>query len=181
MPTARSTKRPHTASNDVPKANKSTKISQSPRPEAEDGRPIRILVVEDNLINQKVLLRQLKNAGYDVTVVNNGQEAVDALAADAKQTSEATSPNLFAAVIMDVQMPVKTGLEAVRELREWERTGQISHRYPVCAVTGNAREAQQSECLAAGYDDVATKPYRLEDVLAKISKMTGLPTPKPSK
>ncbi|BGO94298.1 hypothetical protein NBRC10512_002748 [Rhodotorula toruloides] len=181
VPTARSTKRPHTASNDVPKANKSTKISQSPRPEAEDGRPIRILVVEDNLINQKVLLRQLKNAGYDVTVVNNGQEAVDALAADAKQTSEATSPNLFAAVIMDVQMPVKTGLEAVRELREWERTGQISHRYPVCAVTGNAREAQQSECLAAGYDDVATKPYRLEDVLAKISKMTGLPTPKPSK
>ncbi|KPV74030.1 uncharacterized protein RHOBADRAFT_54600 [Rhodotorula graminis WP1] len=142
----------------------------------------RVLIAEDNLVNQRVLMRQLKMSGYDVTVANNGQEALDALMADSLKLSTggrgADTP--IDVVLMDIEMPVMGGLEAIRELRRREAAGEISRRWPVCAVTGNAREAQQNECLAAGFDDVATKPYRLQDVLDKIRRMTGSPTPGPA-
>ncbi|GAA6054361.1 hypothetical protein JCM3770_003336 [Rhodotorula araucariae] len=165
----------------LPPASPSPTVAGTPQPGAMTGSPnrkIHVLVVEDNLINQRVLLRQLKTAGYEVTVANHGKEALDILMADAEKAAAGSNADKapIDAVLMDIEMPVMGGLQAIRELRRRESTGEIKRSYPVCAVTGNAREAQQSECLSAGFNDVATKPYRLEDVLAKINRMTGLPT-----
>ncbi|GAA5973125.1 hypothetical protein JCM11641_006280 [Rhodosporidiobolus odoratus] len=165
-------KRPLTSpSMDSTKASKSSRMSVSPPPTPSVGTQ-RILVVEDNLINQKVLTRQLKIAGYEVQVANNGQEALDALAAD--NTVSATAPsNPFLFVFCDIEMPVMGGLEAIKEQRRREQSGEIPRRYPICALTGNARDQQIQTCLQAGFDDVATKPYRIDDLLTKIATLTG--------
>ncbi|BGP42546.1 hypothetical protein JCM10450v2_006649 [Rhodotorula kratochvilovae] len=168
----------------LPPASPSPTVGVIPPPGARTGVPprkVHILVVEDNLINQRVLLRQLKTAGYEVTVANHGKEALDILMADDEKAAAGNNADKppIDAVLMDIEMPVMGGLQAIRELRRRESAGEIKRSYPVCAVTGNAREAQQSECLAAGFNDVATKPYKLEDVLTKIMRMTGLPTPQP--
>lgn len=72
---------------------------------------------------------------------------------------------------MDVQMPVKDGLTAIKELRAMEATGQIKRRYAVVAITGNARPAQIEIFLKAGFDEVAIKPYKLDQVLAIIKRL----------
>ncbi|GAA5985317.1 hypothetical protein JCM10908_002618 [Rhodotorula pacifica] len=150
--------------------------------------PIRVLVVEDNLINQKVMTRQLKQQGFEVTVAGDGQQALEILSEDAKKIVEAAEPASEAhsepyagvhIVLMDIEMPVMDGLTAVRELRRRERDAEISHRYPVCAVTGNAREAQRLECLNAGFDDVANKPYELVRLLQQMSRLIGIPIQTP--
>ncbi|GAA5864241.1 hypothetical protein JCM8547_001304 [Rhodosporidiobolus lusitaniae] len=160
------------------KAVKSGRLSQSPAPVEPTGPP-RVLVVEDNLINQKVLLRQLKNAGFEVTVANNGQEALDELAKDDAQARVGKGA-AFAMVLMDIEMPVMGGLEAIQKQRAREKSGEISKRYPICSLTGNARDAQIQTCLEAGFDDVATKPYRFDDILNKIRTVTGLAIPSPA-
>ncbi|GAA5995875.1 uncharacterized protein JCM10292_004800 [Rhodotorula paludigena] len=177
LPAARSTRRPSTAAAPEAAATPTgdTEMASS-TPPPEEPQVIRVLVVEDNLINQRVLLRQLKTAGYEVTVANHGREALDILVKDAELSDDGQEPHI-SAVLMDLQMPVMGGLEAIKELRQRERSGEFRRRYPVCAVTGNARDAQQAECLEAGFDDVATKPYKINDVLGKITKMTGLPPP----
>ncbi|GAA6041500.1 hypothetical protein JCM8097_001909 [Rhodosporidiobolus ruineniae] len=170
------TKRPLTSPTiESSKAMKATRMSQSPSPVDVDG-PQRVLVVEDNLINQKVLLRQLKTAGYEVTVANNGQEALDELEKDDKAAEK--SNNRFIAVLCDIEMPVMGGLEAIAKQRAREKSGEISVRYPVCALTGNAREQQLQTCLDAGFDDVATKPYKIENILQKIRALSGRAPPK---
>lgn len=90
-----------------------------------------MLIVEDNAINQKVLSRQLKNAGYICTVANNGREGLDVLLEERTKTPN-SSP--IAVVLMDVEMPVMGGLEAIRLLREMEKTGEVPVRYVSRAV-----------------------------------------------
>ncbi|GAA5825914.1 hypothetical protein JCM11251_000050 [Rhodosporidiobolus azoricus] len=155
------------------KASKTGRIGASPVPPADSTGPTRVLVVEDNLINQKVLLRQLKNAGFDVTVANNGQEALDELAKDLEASkAKPDEHNPLSVVLCDIEMPVMGGLEFANRVREGEREGKITRRYPLCAVTGNARDEQQQQCRQAGFDDVATKPYKIEDILHKIRTLS---------
>ncbi|EJD54530.1 hypothetical protein AURDEDRAFT_156314 [Auricularia subglabra TFB-10046 SS5] len=124
-------------------------------------RPLHILVVEDNIINQKVLTRQLQSRGFHTSVANDGQEALDRILDDGGGLD---------LVLMDIEMPVKDGRAACRELREIEaRTGKP--RLPIIAVTGNAREEQIRDCLDAGFDDVAIKPYRIVQVVGAIESM----------
>lgn len=117
-------------------------------------------VVEDNLINQKVMMRQLRSQNFVVSLASDGVEALEVLQEDARKTAAVDveqsegAYNPIRIVLMDIEMPRMTGLEAVRELRRREEAGEIGRRYPVCAVTGNAREAQKTECLEAGFDDV---------------------------
>ncbi|GAA5824652.1 hypothetical protein JCM11251_005289 [Rhodosporidiobolus azoricus] len=145
--------------------------------------PIHVLVAEDNLVNQKVLLRQLKGQGFEVTLVSDGKQALDALVEDDRRTRQAKSSeeryNAIRVVLCDIEMPVMDGLEFARQLREREKNGQFSRKLPACAVTGNAREEKKAECIAAGFDDVATKPYRLGELLQQISRLTGLPVSAP--
>jgi len=117
----------------------------------------RVLLVEDNLVNQKVGQRFLERLGCEVTVVANGQEAIDACRAD-----------IFRLVLMDVQMPVMDGYTATRRIREMEGTAR---RTPIVALTANAMASQVQQCFEAGMDGVMTKPLeaeRLEDTLRQF-------------
>src|SRR5688572_29399845 len=103
---------------------------------------VSVLLVEDNLINQQVALGILQIQGYNVTVVNNGREALDAYAHGA-----------FDLILMDCHMPEMDGFEATREIRELERAAGSGKRVPIVALTANAMAHDREECLNAGMDD----------------------------
>ena len=109
-----------------------------------------ILLVEDNLINQQVALGILQIQGYNVTVVNNGREALDACAQGA-----------FDLILMDCHMPEMDGFEATREIRERERASS-GKRVPIVALTANAMAQDREECLNAGMDDHLSKPFSMQ-------------------
>ncbi|MCB0040714.1 MAG: response regulator, partial [Caldilinea sp.] len=116
---------------------------------------VRILLAEDNAVNQKLALRLLSKHGFDVAVVSTGQQALDALANDR-----------FDLVLMDVQMPELDGLEATRRLRQRER--DAGGHIPVIAMTAHAMMGDRERCLAAGMDGYVTKPIQIETLLATI-------------
>ncbi|WP_332827648.1 response regulator [Ramlibacter sp.] len=107
----------------------------------------RILLVEDNVVNQMVALGMLQMDGYDVTVAGNGREAVDAHAQAA-----------FDLILMDCHMPEMDGFEATKHIRERERTSG-GKRMPIVALTANAMAQDREDCLAAGMDDHLSKPF----------------------
>jgi CheY-like chemotaxis protein len=123
-------------------------------PEVAAGHPLRILLVEDNAVNQQLALLLLQKLGYRADVAANGVEALEALE---RQT--------YDAVLMDVEMPEMDGLEATRRIRE--RPSEGPH---VIAVTANALQGERERCLAAGMNDYITKPLRLEDLAAALSR-----------
>ncbi|KAL8292793.1 hypothetical protein RQP46_001405 [Phenoliferia psychrophenolica] len=137
-------------------------------PQGAPGKALHILVVEDNEINQKVLKRQLTNRHYAVTVAGNGKEALDILQSSAKEGMR------FDAILMDLEMPIMGGLEAIQILRAREASeGAIP--YGVIAVTGNARQEQIDTYLGAGFTDVAIKPYSFKDLVVQIEHITRGP------
>lgn len=116
-------------------------------PGSETRSPLRILLAEDNLINQKVALRMLERLGYHADVVANGHEVL-----------VATARQLYDLILMDVQMPGMDGLETTRRLR-----AQASEERPrIVAMTAHAMHGDQEMCLEAGMDDYVTKPISLE-------------------
>ncbi|MGH8188260.1 MAG: response regulator, partial [Steroidobacteraceae bacterium] len=126
----------------------------------------KVLLVEDNTINQRVAQRFLERLGCDV-----------ALAADGQQAVEACSRDMYDIVLMDMQMPVMDGLEATRSIRAQEPVGR---RTPIIALTANVLMTQLERCLEAGMDDYLTKPFdiaRLQDVLDRF--VAGRPAQSP--
>ena len=132
----------------------------APRPDpAAAGGGLRVLVAEDNPVNQKVAAAMLKRLGYRVDVVANGTEAVDAL-----------ERVPYAAVLMDCQMPVLNGYEATGEIRDRERRTSGRH-VPIVALTASAIKGDEERCLEAGMDAYVTKPVTvaaLGEVLARL-------------
>ena len=118
--------------------------------------PMRVLVAEDNLVNQKLIDRLLQRDGHSVTLVGNGREAIDAL-------KNATVD----LVLMDVQMPEMDGLEATRRIRARER-GTGAHM-TIVAITANALDGDREKCIQAGMDDYLTKPLRLAELRRVLS------------
>ena len=117
---------------------------------------MRVLVAEDNAVNRQLALALLGKLGYQADVVENGQEAVDALEREA-----------YDVVLMDVQMPELDGLEATRRIRE--RFG--SQDGPtIIAMTANAMEGDREECLAAGMDDYLCKPIRVDELSRALAR-----------
>jgi CheY-like chemotaxis protein len=118
--------------------------------------PLRILLAEDNVVNQKVALRLLGQMGYRADVASNGLEAVDAVA---RQT--------YDVVLMDVQMPELDGFEASREItRRWPG----ERRPRIVAMTANALQGDRELCVAAGMDDYVAKPIRVEELVAALGR-----------
>ncbi len=120
-------------------------------------KPLRILLAEDNAVNQKLALRYLERMGYGATIANNGREAL-----------EACEQQLYDVILMDVQMPEMDGLEASRQL--CARFSRME-RPRIIAMTANAMAGDREICLQAGMDDYLSKPIRLEQLRAALQNV----------
>jgi two-component system, sensor histidine kinase and response regulator len=116
------------------------------------GRPLRVLLVEDNTVNQLVARRLLEKNGHAVVIAENGRIALDAL-------DEAD----FDMVLMDVQMPEMDGLAATAAIRR--REAGTGRRLPIVALTANALKGDRERCLAAGMDGYVAKPVQVQTLL----------------
>ena len=125
-------------------------------PEMARRHPLRILLAEDNVVNQKLALRLLAQMGYRADLAANGLEAIEAVERQA-----------YDVVLMDVQMPELDGFEASREItRRWAQ-GQ---RPRIVAMTANAMQGDREQCLAAGMDDYVSKPIRVEELVGALER-----------
>ena len=119
--------------------------------------PLRILLAEDNVVNQKLALRLLQQMGYRADLASNGVEAVESVA---RQT--------YDVVLMDVQMPEMDGLEATRRITAQWSAGE---RPRIVAMTANAMQGDREMCLAAGMDDYVTKPIRVDQLVEALNNV----------
>ena len=132
-------------------------------PAMEPPRGLRVLVAEDNPINQKVICSMLSRRGWNVTLAVNGVEACRLFLEQS-----------FDLVLMDVQMPEMDGLEAARRIRTEEAERGLG-RTPILALTAHASKAQHEQCLANGMDSVTTKPINMPDLLREIGLLLECP------
>jgi CheY-like chemotaxis protein/signal transduction histidine kinase len=116
--------------------------------------PLRILVAEDNKTNQDVALKVLNKLGYEAALAQNGEEAL-----------EMVSEEKYDLIFMDIQMPVKDGLEATRMIRLCLNTQPV-----IIAMTANAIQGDRQKCLNAGMDDYMSKPFKIEELTKMIEK-----------
>lgn len=115
-----------------------------------DHSQLRILIVEDNLVNQRVLQKQLINLGFMTEVANHGGEALDILKTSKFWTGREKDGVDLAVILMDLEMPIMDGLTCARKIREFEVDGTIVSHVPIIAVTANARLEQIETALTAG-------------------------------
>src|SRR5439155_10352976 len=119
--------------------------------------PLRILLAEDNVVNQKLALRLLQQMGYRADLASNGIEAIESVE---RQT--------YDVVLMDVQMPEMDGLEASRRITaRWP----AEERPRIVAMTANAMQGDREECLAAGMDDYVVKPIRVDKLVDALMQV----------
>ncbi|HEY6332488.1 MAG TPA: response regulator, partial [Blastocatellia bacterium] len=130
-----------------------------PATQAPSRRELKILLAEDNPVNQRLVARLLEKRGHQVMVARNGEEALSTLERE-----------WFDAVLMDVQMPVLDGYEATAAIREKE-TG-TGNRLPIIAMTANAMKGDRERCLQAGMDAYVSKPIKGEDLIKAIESVT---------
>ncbi len=117
----------------------------------EKSKKCTILLVEDNLVNQKLATRLLQKLGHEIILAENGQVACNLF-----QTEQ------FDLILMDMQMPIMGGLEATIKIREWEK--HYGGHVPIIAMTANAMQGDREKCLNAGMDDYLTKPIKIESL-----------------
>lgn len=135
----------------------------SSEPSSPDGEYVKILVVEDNLINQKLALQVLKRLGYATQIAENGQQALDCL-----------KTGKYDLVLMDIQMPVMDGYTATRQIRT-----TLQSNIPIIAMTAHALASEREQCLQAGMNDFIPKPFQIDELQRVMRKYTPA-TVKPS-
>ena len=133
-------------------------------------QPLHLLLAEDNEVNQKLALAILKKQGHSVVVARNGREAVEAVEREA-----------FDAVLMDVQMPEMSGLEAARAIRQLESAGQLAavrecyptQGLPIIAMTAHAMTGDRERCLEAGMNSYLSKPIQPDLLLKALDELVA--------
>jgi osomolarity two-component system sensor histidine kinase NIK1 len=115
------------------------------------GERLNILLVEDNLLNQRIVTFSLKKYNHEVTIANNGLEAIE-MFRDEK----------YDVILMDIMMPVMDGLEATVKIREVERDQKIEKRTPIIALTANTMDNDRDKCISYGMDEFMAKPFDIE-------------------
>ena len=136
-----------------------------PVPEKRTGRPLNILLSEDNPVNQKLAIRLLEKAGHRVTLAATGREALAAW--------EHSGTPGFDVVLMDIQMPEMDGMEATAAIRSREKNS--GGHVPILAMTAHAMRGDKERCLASGMDGYISKPIRPSDLFAEIERCLGAP------
>ena len=140
-------------------ALESRSISQN----SDESVRYKILLAEDNLVNQKLAVRILEKQGHQVEVVENGLEAYEAI-----------KRNKYDVVLMDVQMPVMGGFEATEKIRQWEKKSNpidsLTFRTPIIALTAHAMLGDREKSLAKGMDDYVSKPLKPKLLMQTINK-----------
>jgi signal transduction histidine kinase/CheY-like chemotaxis protein len=131
-----------------------------PQQAAPGPASLRVLVAEDNAVNQRLALRMLERRGHQATIVNDGAQAIEALAG-----------GTFDVVLMDVQMPVMDGFQATAAIRENER--MTGGHIPIVAMTAHALRGDRERCLAAGMDGYISKPLGADDFYAAVESRFG--------
>jgi two-component system, sensor histidine kinase and response regulator len=134
----------------------------SPGTEQEDARGLRVLLVEDNRVNQKLALRLLGKMGHHPTLATNGREALDLV-----------QKNMFDLILMDIQMPVMSGIEATEMIREEEK--KTGGHIPIIALTAHAMAGDAEKYLSAGMDGYVSKPVGSELLRAEIDRLAKSP------
>jgi CheY-like chemotaxis protein len=119
-----------------------------------------ILLVEDNLINQKIVILSIQKLVKNVDIANNGKEALDKFGS-----------SKYDVILMDIQMPVMDGIIATKKIREIESS--TNHRTPIIAITANALAGDKENCLAAGMNDYISKPFQPDLLISKIKGLLG--------
>jgi CheY-like chemotaxis protein len=145
-------------------AGRSGFVSAEVRLTLDEGSPPRVLLVEDNPVNQVVALEFLNMMGVVAVLAADGQEALDACARQV--------PDL---VLMDIQMPGMDGLECARRLRVMQREGQLAS-FPILALTAHALDADVCASLEAGMDEHLTKPLDFASLRKHLQRWLNLPS-----
>jgi len=128
------------------------------------GDTLNILLVEDNLLNQRIVTYSLKKYNYEVIVANNGVEAI-----------EYFREKKFDVILMDIMMPIMDGLEATIKIREIENLVSKEKRTPIIALTANTMDNDRDKCISFGMDDFMAKPFDIEK-LKSIFYDLNIPT-----
>ena len=124
----------------------------------EDIKNLKILLAEDNWINQRIATITFARLGVTIDIASNGKEAL-----------EKYRQNKYDLILMDLQMPVMDGLEASRQIRSFENETISDHRAYIVALTANAISDMKDECLKAGMDDFLEKPFQDNDLRILLS------------
>jgi CheY-like chemotaxis protein len=134
--------------------------SASRQSSQKDMQALRVLIVEDNPVNQRLALRLLEKRGHKVTLASDGREALEAFERES-----------FDAILMDVQMPDINGLEAAAQIREKERS--TARRTPIIAMTAYAIKGDRERCLESGMDSYIAKPVRPDELFRILEGLAG--------
>ena len=110
-----------------------------------------ILLVEDNVLNQRIVTFGLKKYNHEVSIANNGKEALDMF-----------KKGKFDVILMDIMMPVMDGLEATLKIREYESSNNHQEQTPIIAITANTMDNDREKCLSYGMNEFMAKPFDVE-------------------
>jgi len=138
----------------------------------EEKAKVKVLLVEDNMVNQRLGSRLLGKLGYEVITANDGSQAV-----------EHVQHHTFFVCLMDCQMPILDGFAATRRIRDLERAGTLYGHLPIIALTANVSTESEDQCRIAGMDHFLPKPLKLDDLNVALQQygrtfqQPGLSTP----
>jgi signal transduction histidine kinase len=139
-------------------------LSEAETQELEDSvyreRKLKILLAEDNVINQKVAILNLQKLGHSVIVVPDGIQAIERFITELPDV-----------IFMDVHMPVMDGVEATHKIREWESANKIANRVPIVAMTANILKSDKDLFVAAGMDDYLSKPFNVSELVRLLDRI----------